>query len=79
MVVLTKTVTVSDKVPEELRRKMADLCIVPSDVIRRAIEAAVREREREQLLKRAGAVAGIMQKVRKEDWVRAIREDRDER
>jgi hypothetical protein len=53
MVVLTKTVTVSAKVPEELRRKMADLGIVPSDVIRRAIEAAVREREREQLLKRA--------------------------
>jgi hypothetical protein len=65
--------------PEELRRKMADLGIVPSDVIRKAIEGAVREREREQLLKRAESVGGIIRKVRREDWVRAIREDRDAR
>ncbi|MGA2198476.1 MAG: hypothetical protein ABSG45_00915 [Nitrososphaerales archaeon] len=79
MVVLTKTVTVSAKVPEELRRKMAELGIVPSNVIREAIEAAVREREREELLKRAESVGGIIRKVRKEDWVRGIREDRDAR
>ncbi len=79
MVVLTKTVTVSAKVPEELRKKMAELGIAPSEVIRRALEQAVRERAQEILLTRAAEASAILRKVRKEDWVRAIREDRDSR
>ncbi len=74
-----KSVTVSAKVPEELARKMKGLGIVPADVIRKAIEDAVREREQERSLKRADTVGTIIRKVSKKDWVRAIREDRDSR
>ena len=76
---MSKTVTVSAKVPEELRKKMAELGIVPSEVIRKALEEAVRDRSQQLLLGQISAVSAIMKKVGKEDWVRAIREDRDNR
>jgi hypothetical protein len=77
MVVMPKTVTVSAKVPEELRKKMAELGIVPSDVIRKALEEAVRDRSRQLLLERISAASAIMQNISEEQVVRAIRESRD--
>ena len=79
MVVMASTVTVSAKIPEELRRRMAELGISPSEVIRSAIEDAVRKGEQGRLLGRAEAAGAIIRKVSKEDWVRAIREERDAR
>ena len=79
MVVMPKTVTVSAKVPEELRKKMAELGIVPSDVIRKALEDAVRDRSRQLLLEQITAASAIAKKVSEEEWVRAIRESRDSR
>ena len=79
MVVMVRTVTVSAKIPEELRRKMAELDIAPSEVIRSAVEDAVRKGERERLLSRAEAAGAIFRKLSREDWVRAIREGRDSR
>jgi hypothetical protein len=79
MVVVPKTVTVSAKVPEELRKRMAELGIVPSDVIRKALEEAVRERTRQLLLQQISAASAIMQKVSEDEWVRAVRESRDSR
>jgi hypothetical protein len=79
MVVMPKTVTVSAKVPEELRKKMAELGIVPSDVIRKALEEAVRDRSRQLLLEQITAASAIAKKVSEEEWVRAIRESRDSR
>jgi hypothetical protein len=77
MVVMPKTVTVSAKVPEELRKRMAELGIVPSDVIRKALEEAVRDRSRQLLLEQISAASAIAKKVSAEGWVRAIRESRD--
>jgi antitoxin component of RelBE/YafQ-DinJ toxin-antitoxin module len=79
MVVMPKTVTVSAKVPEELRKKMSELGIVPSDVIRKALEEAVRDRSRQLLLEQITAASAIAKKVSEEEWVRAIRESRDSR
>jgi hypothetical protein len=79
MVVMVRTVTVSAKIPEALRRKMAELGIAPSEVIRSAVEDAVRKGEQERLLTQAEAAGAIIRKLSREDWVRAIREDRDSR
>jgi hypothetical protein len=79
MVVMGKTVTVSAKVPEELRKRMAELGIAPSEVIQKALEDAVRKRSLQQLLERAEEVGPMMRKVSKDDWTRAVREDRDAR
>ncbi len=79
VVALKDSVTVSAKVNHALRKKMAELGISPSEVIRKAIEAEVAQRERRRLLGKAEEARKIISKVPKEEWVRAIRESRDER
>ena len=79
MVVMAKTVTLSARVPEELRRKLAELGIAPSEVIKKALVRAVSERSRELLLDKASAAGFIAKKVGKEGWARAIRDGRDSR
>jgi antitoxin component of RelBE/YafQ-DinJ toxin-antitoxin module len=79
MVAMTRTVTVSAKIPEALRKRMAELGISPSEVIKKALEEAVRKKSLRQLLERAEKVGPIVRKVSRDDWVRAIREDRDTR
>jgi len=76
---LTKTVTVSAKIDAELRRKLAELGIKPSETIRRALEKEVEERTREKLQETIENASAILSKVDREDWVKSIRESRDER
>ncbi len=54
------TVTVSAKIPEELRRRMAELGIAPSGIIRSAIEDPVRKGEQERMLSEAEAAAATI-------------------
>jgi len=79
VVYLTKTVTVSAKIDVELRRKLAELGIKPSEAIRRALEREVEERTREKLQETIENASVILSKVGREDWVKSIRESRDER
>lgn len=76
---MTKTVTVSAKIEAELRRKLAELGIKPSEAIRRALEREVKERTREKLQETIENASVILSKVDREDWVKSIRESRDER
>ena len=71
--------TVSAKIPKELRRKLAELGIKPSKVIRRALEAEVEKRTMTLLREKVEKAAGIISRIGVEDWVRAVRESRDER
>ncbi len=79
VVYMSRMVTVSAKISEDLKRKIEELGISPSEVIRRALEEEVRKRTRELLKKRLEEVSSVLSKVRREEWVRAIREARDER
>jgi len=63
----------------ELRRKLKELGIKPSEVIRRALEREVEERLRLQLYKKVERAGEIIRRVGREEWVRAVRESRDER
>ena len=76
---MTKTVTVSAKIDVELRRKLAELGIKPSEAIRRALEKEVEEKMRERLYETIEKASTILSKVGREDWVKAVRESRDER
>ena len=76
---LAKTVTVSAKIDVELRRKMAELGIKPSEAIRRALEREVEERMLENLQEMVEKASTILSKVGEEAWVKAVRESRDER
>ena len=72
-------VTVSAKIPRELREKLAELGIRPSEVIRRALRKEVEERTRRIIYKKIERASLIISRVGKDAWTRAIRESRDQR
>ena len=76
---MSRMVTVSAKISKELKRKIDELGISPSEVIRRALEEEVRRRTRELLKERLEEVSSILSKVEREEWIKAIREAREER
>ena len=73
------SVTITAKIPKELKEKIRRLNINASRVIREALEAEVRRREEEQLKALAREVSRILNKIPGEEIVRTIREARDER
>ena len=72
---MTKTVTVSAKIDVELRRKLTELGVKPSGVIRRALQREVEERTREKLQEMIENASIILSKVDRGDWVKSIREE----
>lgn len=79
MVYLVKYVTVSAKIDAELRKKLAELGIKPSETIRKSLEKEVEERMKQQLYKKAEKASKIISKVGKNAWIKAIRESREQR
>ena len=73
------SVTITAKIPKELKEKIRRFNINASRVIREALEAEVRRREEEQLKALAREVSRILNKIPEEEIVRAIRKARDER
>jgi len=71
-------VTVSAKIDKELREKLRDLSIKPSEVIRRALREEVERRMEEELRMKVKAASKVISKVGTENWTRSIRETRDE-
>jgi len=76
---LSKHVTVSAKIDDELRKKLVELGIKPSEIIRRSLEKEVEERMKQLLHKKAEKASKIILKVGKDAWVKAIRESREQR
>ena len=72
-------VTVSVKIPTELREKMRKLGIRPSALLRRAIEEEVRRLEAERVKREIEELKPILDRITMEDVVQAIREDREGR
>jgi len=72
-------VTVSAKIDKELRKKLAELGIRPSEVIRRALEKEVEERMMQQLYRKVEEASKIIKKIDREMWIKSIRESREER
>ena len=76
---MTKQVTVSARIDVELRRKLKELGIKPSEVIKKALEREVEERLKLQLYGKVERASEIITRVGREAWVKAIRESREER
>lgn len=49
------------------------------DVVEKALEKAIEEKEKEELKKLASDIKELMKGVSEEEWVEAIRRSRDER
>ena len=76
---MTRRVTVSARIDAELRRKLRELGIKPSEVIRKALEREVEERLKLQLFEKVERASKIIMKVGKDAWIRATRESGEER
>lgn len=74
-----KYVTVSVKVPLEVKRRLEELGIKPSEVFRRAIEEELRRRELEEIEKELSELESVLSKFSRDFVVKSIREDRDSR
>jgi len=74
---MSRLVTVSAKIPEELKRKMDELNIKPSKIIKEAIEEEIRRRNIEELRQTLEEAKPILAKLSIERAVQSIREDRD--
>ena len=76
---LPQCVTVSTKIPKQLKEKMRILKIKPSKILRKAIEDEIKRKEAEQLRDEIDKLKPILEKVSMEDVIKSIREDRDSR
>jgi len=76
---MKKYATVSAKIDVELKKKMDELGISPSEAIRRALEHEVDRRMMELLRGRIEKASVVLSKVSRDAWVKAIRESRDGR
>lgn len=76
---MTKTVTVSTKIPQELKEKLKQLKIKPSKLLRQAIEDEIKRREAQKLKEEIEKLKPIFDRISTDDIVRSIREDRTQR
>jgi post-segregation antitoxin (ccd killing protein) len=76
---LPECITVSAKIPKQLKEKMKQLKIKPSRVVRKAIEDEIKRKETEALKEEINRLKPILEKVNMNDVVKSIREDRESR
>jgi len=72
-------VTVSTKIPKQLKEKIQRLKIKPSKILRKALEDEVKKREVEELKEEIKKLKPALERVSMEDVVKSIREDRESR
>lgn len=76
---MQECVTVSTKIPKQLKEKIQRLKIKPSKILRKALEDEVKRREVEELKEEIKKLKPALEKVSMDDIVKSIREDRDSR
>lgn len=72
-----KYVTVSAKIPLELRKKLREFNIKPSPIIRKALEHAVKRAALKRLEKKAAKLSKRLKHISDEEIAQIIREERD--
>ncbi len=76
---MVESVTVSTKIPKQLKEKMRQFNIKPSKILRKALEEEVKKREIQELEQEINRLKPTLEKISLEDIVINIREDRDSR
>jgi antitoxin CcdA len=74
---MTQGVTVSTKIPKQLKEKIQRLKIKPAKILRKALEDEVRKREIEELKEEIAQLKPALERISTDDAVKSIREDRD--
>lgn len=73
------TVVLSVRINKELKEKAESLNINIREVVEKALEEAIKQKERENVKTMAEKILVLARNVKEEDWTRDIRETRDER
>ncbi|RLE51817.1 MAG: hypothetical protein DRJ26_05370 [Candidatus Methanomethylicota archaeon] len=76
---MSSLVTVSAKIPRKLREKLRELGLKPSEIIKKALEEAVKEAELKKLEDELKNIRPVLEKLSPQEVARSIREDRDAR
>lgn len=69
--------TVSAKIPDEMKEKIKEHHIQVSRVIRDALQHEIKKREAQRIRQDVEDIEPILKKMRGEDVIRLIREDRE--
>jgi Ulp1 family protease len=76
---LQECVTVSTKIPKQLKDKIRRLKIKPSKILRKALEEEVKKKEVEELKEELKKLKPALEGISMDDIVKSVREDRDNR
>ena len=76
---MSKYVTLSVKIPRDMRERLEKLGISTSKVMRRALLEAIREAELRKLEQELESLAPVLEKLTVEHVASNIRENRDQR
>lgn len=76
---MARYVTVSTKIPEELKDKMKKLGLKPSKVLRKALEDEIRRKEVQNIKTNIQNFKNMLEKIPMEEVVKSVREDRNGR
>jgi len=76
---MTKYVTVSVKIPAELKEKLDKYGIKPSKLLKEAIEREILRREAEEISRELSKLSNTLKKFTVDEVVEFIREDREGR
>ena len=79
MVIMGKYVTVSVKIPIEVKKRLEELGIKPSQLLKKAIKDELSRREVMMIQSEIREMGNIFKKFSVKDIVESIREDRDNR
>ncbi|MQL54276.1 CopG family transcriptional regulator [Acidianus ambivalens] len=74
-----KSVVISVRIPEELKKELEKYNIDEAEVVRRALINEVKKAKAKELEKEAKEIKEVLSKIPIEDVIKEIREDRDER
>jgi post-segregation antitoxin (ccd killing protein) len=72
-------VTVSAKIPSELKKKLNELGVNVSGLMREALQSEVKRLERQRLRRLAEDAGAILQKIPEDEIVESVRAGRDNR
>ena len=74
---MSKYITISVKIPIEIKKKLDKYGIKPSKLLREAIEKELLKREAEEISKEISKISSILEKFTLNEVVKSIREDRE--
>ncbi len=76
---MTKQVTITARIPEELKKRLTELGVNLSSLVRQSLEKELKRLEMQRLQERAEDAAHILERIPADEIIEAIRAGRESR